>query len=401
MIIIAAQEAIRAVPPSYRFGAYALGATRWQAISRQVLPQAFPGIMTGTILALSRAIGETAPLIVIGAVGYVAFLPAGPLDAFTVLPIQIYDWIGRPQAEFHELAASAIVVLLLVLLSMNAGAILAAKPFPEVEGRMTDSTTEATGGSIITPPGDAVLETEGLWVRYGDKAAVKDITLKIPRKQVVAFIGPSGCGKSTLLRCFNRMNDLVPAARVEGAVRFRGESLYGPDVDPVDVRRRIGMVFQKPNPFPKSIYDNVAFGARINGFKGDMAELVERSLRQAALWDEVKDRLHEGALGLSGGQQQRLVVARALAIEPEVILMDEPTSALDPIATQRIEELIFDLKEDYSVVIVTHNMQQAARISDFTAFLYMGELIEYGETDGIFTNPVEERTESYITGRFG
>ncbi len=266
---------------------------------------------------------------------------------------------------------------------------------------MTDSTTEATGGSIITPPGDAVLETEGLWVRYGDKAAVKDITLKIPRKQVVAFIGPSGCGKSTLLRCFNRMNDLVPAARVEGAVRFRGESLYGPDVDPVDVRRRIGMVFQKPNPFPKSIYDNVAFGARINGFKGDMAELVERSLRQAALWDEVKDRLHEGALGLSGGQQQRLVVARALAIEPEVILMDEPTSALDPIATQRIEELIFDLKEDYSVVIVTHNMQQAARISDFTAFLYMGELIEYGETDGIFTNPVEERTESYITGRFG
>ena len=266
---------------------------------------------------------------------------------------------------------------------------------------MTDPTTGASGQSIITPPGEAVLETEGLWVRYGEKAAVKEITLKIPRNQVVAFIGPSGCGKSTLLRCFNRMNDLVPAARVEGAVRFRGEPLYGPDVDPVDVRRRIGMVFQKPNPFPKSIYDNVAFGARINGFKGDMAELVERSLRQAALWDEVKDRLHEGALGLSGGQQQRLVVARALAIEPEVILMDEPTSALDPIATQRIEELIFDLKEDYSVVIVTHNMQQAARISDYTAFLYMGELIEYGETDGIFTNPVEERTESYITGRFG
>ena len=255
--------------------------------------------------------------------------------------------------------------------------------------------------SILTPPGDAALETEGLWVRYGDKAAVKDITLKIPKNRVVAFIGPSGCGKSTLLRCFNRMNDLVPAARVEGTVRYRGENLYGPDVDPVDVRRRIGMVFQKPNPFPKSIYDNVAFGAKINGFQGNMDELVERSLRQAALWDEVKDRLHEGALGLSGGQQQRLVVARALAIEPEIILMDEPTSALDPIATQRIEELIFDLKEDYSVVIVTHNMQQAARISDYTAFLYMGDLIEYGETDGIFTNPVEDRTESYITGRFG
>jgi phosphate transport system ATP-binding protein len=255
--------------------------------------------------------------------------------------------------------------------------------------------------SIITPTGEAVLETEDLWVRYGQTVAVREITLKIPRNQVVAFIGPSGCGKSTLLRCFNRMNDLVPAARVEGAVRFRGEPLYGPDVDPVDVRRRIGMVFQKPNPFPKSIYDNVAFGARINGFRGDMDELVERALRQAALWDEVKDRLHDGALGLSGGQQQRLVVARALAIEPEVILMDEPTSALDPIATQRIEELIFDLKEDYSVVIVTHNMQQAARISDYTAFLYMGELIEYGETDGLFTNPVEERTEAYITGRFG
>jgi phosphate transport system ATP-binding protein len=217
----------------------------------------------------------------------------------------------------------------------------------------------------------------------------------------VAFIGPSGCGKSTLLRCFNRMNDLVPAARVEGSVRYRGEALYGPGVDPVDVRRRIGMVFQKPNPFPKSIYDNVAFGARINGYRGDMDELVERSLQRAAIWDEVKDRLHESALGLSGGQQQRVVVARALAIEPEVILMDEPTSALDPIATQRIEELIFDLKEDYSVVIVTHNMQQAARISDYTAFLYMGELIEYGETDRLFTNPVEERTEAYITGRFG
>lgn len=255
--------------------------------------------------------------------------------------------------------------------------------------------------AIRTPPGDAVLSTEHLWVKYGDKPAVKDITLSIPKNRVVAFIGPSGCGKSTLLRCFNRMNDLVPAARIEGTVRHHGQDLYAPDVDPVDVRRKIGMVFQKPNPFPKSIYDNVAFGAKINGFQGDMAELVERSLRQAALWDEVKDRLHDGALGLSGGQQQRLVVARALAIEPEIILMDEPTSALDPIATQRIEELLFDLKQDYSVVIVTHNMQQAARISDYTAFLYMGELIEYGETDRLFTNPVEERTEAYITGRFG
>jgi phosphate transport system ATP-binding protein len=255
--------------------------------------------------------------------------------------------------------------------------------------------------SIITPPGDAVLETEDLWVLYGEMPAVKEITLKIPGNRVVAFIGPSGCGKSTLLRCFNRMNDLVPSARIQGTVRHHGDDLYGPDVDPVDVRRRIGMVFQKPNPFPKSVYDNVAFGARINGFRGDMDWLVERSLQQAALWDEVKDRLHDSALGLSGGQQQRLVVARALAIEPEILLMDEPTSALDPIATQRIEELIFELKKDYSVVIVTHNMQQAARISDYTAFLYMGELIEYGETDRLFTNPSEERTEAYITGRFG
>ena len=255
--------------------------------------------------------------------------------------------------------------------------------------------------SIITPEGEAVLETEDLSVYYAGKPAVRDISLTIPRNRVVAFIGPSGCGKSTLLRCFNRMNDLVEVAEVKGTVRYQGRNLYGPDVDPVDVRRRIGMVFQKPNPFPKSIYENVAFGARINGFRGDLDALVERSLRQAALWDEVKDRLHEGAVGLSGGQQQRLVVARALAIEPEIILMDEPTSALDPIATQRIEELIFDLKQDYSVVIVTHNMQQAARISDYTAFLYMGELIEYGATEALFTNPREERTESYITGRFG
>ncbi len=255
--------------------------------------------------------------------------------------------------------------------------------------------------SIMTPPGDAVLATEELSVFYNGKPAVKEITLKIPGNRVVAFIGPSGCGKSTLLRCFNRMNDLVPSARIEGTVRHHGDDLYGPDVDPVEVRRRIGMVFQKPNPFPKSIYDNVAFGAKINGFQGDMDELVERSLRQAALWDEVKDRLHDGALGLSGGQQQRLVVARALAIEPEIILMDEPSSALDPIATQKIEELIYELKQDYTVVIVTHNMQQAARISDYTAFLYMGELIEYGETDRLFTNPKEERTEAYITGRFG
>jgi phosphate transport system ATP-binding protein len=255
--------------------------------------------------------------------------------------------------------------------------------------------------TIFAPTTPIELETRGLSVLYGDKRAVKDVSIRIPDRRVVAFIGPSGCGKSTLLRCFNRMNDLVPGARVEGEALFQGKNLYGPGVDAVDVRRRIGMVFQKPNPFPKSIFDNVAFGARINGYRESMDELVERSLRQAALWDEVKDRLNESALALSGGQQQRLCIARALAVEPEVLLMDEPASALDPIATQKIEELIYELKQDYTVVIVTHNMQQAARVSDYTAFLYMGELIEYGVTSELFTNPRQERTEAYITGRFG
>ena len=248
---------------------------------------------------------------------------------------------------------------------------------------------------------EPALEAQDLSVYYGDKQAVKHIDLEVPRNQVVALIGPSGCGKSTLLRCFNRMNDLIAAARVTGRVDFHGHNLYGSEVDPVEVRRRIGMVFQKPNPFPKSIYDNVAFGPRVNGIDGDLDRLVEESLRRAALWDEVSDRLNDSAYALSGGQQQRLCIARTLAVRPEIVLMDEPASALDPIATQRIEELIYELKQEYTIVIVTHNMQQAARISDFTAFLYMGELIEYGPTETIFTNPREEQTEAYVTGRFG
>jgi phosphate transport system ATP-binding protein len=230
---------------------------------------------------------------------------------------------------------------------------------------------------------------------------VKGISLSVPRNRVVALIGPSGCGKSTLLRCFNRMNEVVEGARVEGEVLFQGQNLYAPEVDPVEVRRRIGMVFQKPNPFPKSIYDNTAFGPRVNRYKGDLDALVRESLRRAALWDEVHDRLRDSAYALSGGQQQRLCIARTLAVKPEVVLMDEPASALDPIATQRIEELIYELKSDYTIVIVTHNMQQAARVSDYTAFLYLGELIEYGPTETLFTNPREERTEAYLTGRFG
>jgi len=259
----------------------------------------------------------------------------------------------------------------------------------------------ATVYDIDTQGRSPALEARDVSVFYGTKEAVQGISLVVPPNKVVALIGPSGCGKSTLLRCFNRMNDLVAGARVEGEVNFRGKNLYDADVDPVEVRRRIGMVFQKPNPFPKSIYENTAFGPRINGFDGDLDTLVEGSLRQAALWDEVSDRLGESAYALSGGQQQRLCIARTLAVKPEIILMDEPASALDPIATQRIEELIYELKKDYTIIIVTHNMQQAARISDYTAFLYMGELIEYGPTENIFTNPREERTEAYVTGRFG
>jgi phosphate transport system ATP-binding protein len=253
---------------------------------------------------------------------------------------------------------------------------------------------------------DPVLQTQNLSVYYGAKRVVTDVTLDFVRNRITAIIGPSGCGKSTLLRCLNRMNDLIPSAHITGKVLFEGMDLYAPMVDPTEIRYQVGMVFQRPNPFPKSVFDNVAFGPRINGYRGDLPELVERSLKRAALWDEVKDRLKTSALALSGGQQQRLCIARALAVEPKVILMDEPCSSLDPIATLAIEQLMRELSEDYSIIIVTHNMQQAARVSNFTAFLMaeegrMGELIEYGESRLIFTNPQDERTEAYITGRFG
>lgn len=249
--------------------------------------------------------------------------------------------------------------------------------------------------------GEAVLDLQEVSVLYSGKPAVKKVSCQILRNRITAIIGPSGCGKSTLLRSLNRMNDFVDGVSIEGQILFAAQNLYGNDVDPVEVRRRIGMVFQKPNPFPKSIYNNISWAPQINGYNGSMDELVERSLTQAALWEEVKDRLHESALNLSGGQQQRLCIARALAMEPEVLLMDEPCSALDPISTAHIEDLLFQLKTRYTIVIVTHNMQQAARISDFTAFMEMGDLIEFGETDQIFTRPNIKRTEEYVTGRFG
>ncbi len=258
---------------------------------------------------------------------------------------------------------------------------------------------------------DIVFDVRDLAVSYSDVVAVHNVTLPVYRNEITALIGPSGCGKTTFLRCLNRMNDLIPTARVEGTLLYHGVDLYDPSVDPVEVRRRIGMVFQKPNPFPKSIYDNIAFGPKIAGFKGDMEELVEESLRRAALWDEVKDKLKESGLALSGGQQQRLCIARAIATRPDVILMDEPCSSLDPIATQRIEDLMQELLTEYTIVIVTHNMQQAARVSDRTAFFTVevvedsghriGTIVEYDETEKLFTNPGDPRTEDYVTGRFG
>ncbi len=270
------------------------------------------------------------------------------------------------------------------------------------EERSRDPTSSAV---------EKVFSVSDLAVSYSGKSAIEDVDIDVFRNTVTAFIGPSGCGKSTFIRCFNRMNDLIPGAKVEGTVLYHGADLYSRDVDPVEIRRRIGMVFQKPNPFPKSIYDNIAFGPRVLGMKGDLDERVEGALRRAALWDEVKDRLKDGALGLSGGQQQRLCIARCLAVEPDVILMDEPASALDPISTTRIEDLMHELKREYTIVIVTHNMQQAARVADMTAFFSVvvaddgsarrGILVEYDTTAKIFTTPSDKRTEDYVTGRFG
>jgi len=257
--------------------------------------------------------------------------------------------------------------------------------------------------AAVPTPTSTLIEVNGLSLFYGRTQALTDISFGISEKLVTAFIGPSGCGKSTLLRCFNRMNDLIDNVRIDGAVRIQGHDIYSPEVDAIELRKRVGMVFQKSNPFPKSIYENIAYALRLHGIRSrsELDGVVEQSLRSAALWDEVKDRLHSSALGLSGGQQQRLCIARAIAVRPEIILMDEPASALDPIATAKIEDLILDLKKEFTIIIVTHNMQQAARISDHTAFFYLGRLIEFDNTRKIFTNPANKQTEDYVTGRFG
>ena len=271
---------------------------------------------------------------------------------------------------------------------------------------MTDMSHQASASIQPSSNGRYAVEARNLQVYYGDFRAIKDVNLKIEPRKITAIIGPSGCGKSTMLRSFNRMNELVPTAWAEGEVLFHGQNIYADGIDAVEVRRHVGMVFQKPNPFPKTITENVSWGAKINGYKGNTDELVEKSLRQAALWDEVKDKLDESGYSLSGGQQQRLCIARTIAVRPEIILMDEPASALDPIATLKIEDLMRELAQNYTIIVVTHNMQQAARVSDFTAFFNMdddraGYLVEYGPTKELFTNPKDQRTEDYITGRFG
>jgi len=308
------------------------------------------------------------------------------------MSIKLAPWIKTPDSDGEPVTE-------------GAAGMVGAHP-PAGGPAVVPSTSPSGPEDAATARPDAVFELRNLSCYYGSFRAVRDISLSVERNRITAIIGPSGCGKSTLLRSFNRMNDLVPSAHIDGEILYHGVNLYDPGVDPVEVRRRIGMVFQKPNPFPKSIYDNVAFGPRVAGYKGDMKALVEESLRRAALWDEVRDKLRSPGTSLSGGQQQRLCIARAIAVEPDVILMDEPCSSLDPIATLRIEELMRELRENYTIVIVTHNMQQAARVSDTTVFLTMGQdragyLVEIAPTEQLFTQPANPLTEQYITGRFG
>ena len=357
------QEALKTVPATYRSGALGIGATKWYMIRTILLPSAMPGIITGIILAIGRIVGESAALLFTAGSGYL--LPKTFAGFFKkifesggTLTIQLYLSMSKAQ---YDAAFGIAAVLLIIVLFIN------------------------------------------LDLYYGENHALKNINMNIKAGAITAFIGPSGCGKSTFLKTLNRMNDLVDNVKITGEVKIDGEDIYDPHVDVTLLRKKAGMVFQQPNPFPMSIYDNIAYGPRIHGIKNkaQLDEIVETSLKNAAIFDEVKDRLKKSALGLSGGQQQRLCIARALAVSPEILLMDEPTSALDPISTMKIEDLMADLREKYTVVIVTHNMQQAARISDDLAFFLVGEMVEFGDTKQIFSHPQDKRTEDYISGRFG
>ena len=396
-----------------------------------VLPAALGGIVSGSLLAVARAAGETAPLL-FTILTVTAANPNVFSGANTSLPSQIFANAEQPYAgatgprlgrgahphrhllyphDRRPVRHRAIhqVFALGTIMDQSEQNVVASAQLPKPAALQDTPTKDAT----FAPTGSSIFDAKGVSIYYGSFRAVTDVSLTIYENEITAFIGPSGCGKTTVLRTLNRLNDLIPGARVEGDVQYRGASLYGAGVSPIAVRRRIGMVFQKPNPFPKSIYDNVAYGPRINGIrnKGKLDEIVERSLHQAALWDEVKNRLNKSGLGLSGGQAQRLCIARTLAVEPDVVLMDEPASALDPIATGKIEDLMHEIKSQYTIVIVTHNMQQATRVSDRTAFYSVlvdsendtrtGTLVEYGRTQQIFEDPQDPRTQAYVTGRMG
>ena len=390
-IIIASRASIRAVPPSIRDAALGLGASKMQAAVDHVLPLASPGILTGTIIGMAQALGETAPLIMIGMVVFLVDIPTGFTDTATALPVQIYIWSDSAERAFYERSSLAIMFLVLFLIGMNLLAVLLRKKFEK-------------NGRIFSMSDEIKIQVKNVNVFYGDIQALFDVNLDIKSKEITSLIGPSGCGKSTFLRCMNRMNDVIDGCRVEGKITIDGENIYDADKDPVLLRARVGMVFQKPNPFPKTIFENVAYGPKIHGLAtntSELREIVENSLEQAGLMDEVKDRLNDSATDLSGGQQQRICIARAIAVNPEIILMDEPCSALDPIATARVEDLMGNLSNNYTIVIVTHSMQQAARVSTNTAFFHLGHLVEFNETKKIFTNPNDKRTEDYITGKVG
>ena len=424
IVIITSMEALRAVPDSIREAGFGVGATRWEVIRSHVLPAAAPGILDRHRpfdLPRDRRDGPTprrrrnhgSP----GDRGkrFLRIVPRGvygstrrgfQMDQPSERRLPCIDGGGN-----HGVAPDDA--------DGQCDRDRPAQPLREemvMETAITDTPRNVhinmePRASNERPLGEPVFEVSDLAVYYGAFRAIRDVTLSVAQNQITALIGPSGCGKTTMLRCFNRMNDLIETARVEGSVKYHGADLYDKRVDPVEVRRRIGMVFQKPNPFPKSIYDNIAFGPKVAGYKGNMDDIVEESLQKAALWDEVRNRLKESAMSLSGGQQQRLCIARCIAVKPDVILMDEPCSALDPIATGRIEDLMQNLKDEFTIVVVTHNMQQAARVSDMTAFFTAevneeqdrrtGVLVEYDKTEQMFTNPSDERTENYVTGRFG
>ena len=393
LVIRTTEEALKAIPDSMREGSRALGATKLQTIWHVILPMGMPNIITGLILALGRVSGETAPILFTCAAYFLPQLPTSIFDQCMALPYHLYviSTSGTDMEAQLPIAYGTALVLILIILLVNLLANALRKYFEKNELK------------TYTIGMKNKIETRDVNFWYGDFHALKGISMDIEEKSVIAFIGPSGCGKSTFLRLLNRMNDLIPDTRLTGEIRIDGQDIYGKGVQVDELRKNVGMVFQRPNPFPKSIFENVAYGLRVNGITDNafIRQRVEETLKGAALWDEVKDKLKVSAYALSGGQLQRLCIARAMAVSPSVLLMDEPASALDPISTAKVEELIHELKKQYTIVIVTHNMQQAARVSDNTAFFYMGQMVEFGDTRKIFTNPDKVETQNYITGRFG